>query len=169
VVPLTVQYSASVTADDDASPLLSWSFGDGTAASVPSVARTYIAPGTYTAVAEVRAGGRSSSCSVSVTARPAPLPALPPNAPPQARFKTNPYPTSGSAPLTVDFNACQSSDPDGDRLLFRFDVFDGMYDSRHCRREHTYRSAGTFEAKMCVTDEFPGHEDVCQSYTVTVK
>src|SRR5262245_30950163 len=170
VVPLVVQFTASATSDDDdAAPLVSWSFGDGAAASVASVSRTYIAPGTYTAVAEVRSGSHSSSCSVTVTARPAPAPSLAPNRPPTAKFKTSPSPTSGSAPLTVDFNACQSSDPEGDRLLFRFDVFDGLYDSSHCRREHTYRSAGTYEAKVCVTDEYPGHEDICQSYTVTVR
>jgi len=104
-----------------------------------------------------------------VTARAVTPAALPPNRPPTAHFKTNPSPTTGRAPLTVDFNACQSADPDGDRLLFRFDVFDGLYDSNHCRREHTYRTPGTYRAKVCVTDEFPGHEDICQSYDVTVQ
>jgi hypothetical protein len=104
-----------------------------------------------------------------VTARAVTPPALPPNTPPSARFKTNPSPPTGRAPLTVDFNACLSVDPDGDRLLFRFDMFDGLYDSGHCRREHTYRTPGTFLAKVCVTDEFPGHADICQSYTVTVQ
>jgi PKD repeat protein len=138
---------------------------------VATVSRTYTAPGVYNAGAEVRAGGRSSSCNVTITAQVAPraTPSLGPNAAPLARFKINPNPPTGDRPLTVDFNACQSSDPDGDRLLFRFDVFDGLYDSLHCRREHTYRTAGSFETKVCVTDDFPGHADICQSYTVTVK
>jgi len=136
-VPLTVQFSATISGAGEGSPVLSWSFGDGTAASVATAARTYIAPGVYNAGAEVRSGGRRSSCNVTITAQSPPRPALPPNAPPVARFKTNPNPPAGTRPLTVDFNACQSSDPDGDRLLFRFDVFDGLYDSHHCRREHT--------------------------------
>ena len=170
VVPLAVQFSATVSgADDDTTPSISWSFGDGSGASVATATRTYLAPGTYAATAEVRARGRTASCNVSVTARGLTPAALPPNRPPAAHFKTNPSPTAGRAPLTVDFNACQSVDPDGDPLLFRFDVFDGLYDSSHCRREHTYRTPGTYRAKVCVTDDFAGHEDICQSYTVSVQ
>ena len=170
VVPLAVQFSATVTgADDDSVPSISWSFGDGTGASVPAATRTYIAPGTYAATAEARADGHKASCNVTVTARAVTPAALPPNRPPAAHFKTNPNPPAGRAPLTVDFNACQSVDPDGDRLLFRFDVFDGLYDSGHCRREHTYRTPGTYRTMVCVTDDFAGHEDICQSYTVTVQ
>ena len=167
-VPLTVQFSATVSGGGTA-PALSWAFGDGTAASEATATRTYGTPGTYAASVEVRSGGQRASCNVTINAQTPPRAPLPANAPPVARFKTNPSPPTGSRPLTVEFNACQSSDPNGDRLLFRFDVFDGLYDSGHCRREHTYRTAGTYQAKACVTDDFPGHEDICQAYTVTVK
>lgn len=167
-VPLAVQFSATITGAGESSPVLIWSFGDGTGASDLTATRTYIAPGVYNATAEVRAGGRRSSCNVTVTAQAPARPAARPNAPPVAHFKTNPSPPTGPAPLTVDFNACQSSDPDGDRLTFRFDVFDGFYDTGHCRREHTYRTKGTYTAKICISDDFPGHEDICQAYTVTV-
>ena len=167
-VPLTVQFSATVTGGGTA-PVLSWSFGDGTAASEATATRTYIAPGVYGASVDVRSGGQRSSCNVTINAQAPPRPALRPNSPPVARFKTNPSPPNGSRPLTVEFNACQSSDPDGDPLTFRFDVFDGLFDTGHCRREHTYRAAGTYQAKICINDDFPGHADICQLYTVTVK
>jgi PKD repeat protein len=169
-VPLPVQFTANVSGADSAA-VVYWTFGDGTASTQTTASRTYYLPGVYAASVEVRAGGQTQSCNVTVTAQPAPPPAVStaPNAPPVASFKVSPYPPTGKAPLTVNFNACQSSDPEGDRLLFRFDVFDGLYDSLHCRREHTYRSSGAFQTKICVTDDKPGHADICQDYLVTVQ
>lgn len=48
-------------------------------------------------------------------------------------------------------------------------MFDGFYDSLHRRREHTYRSSGIFQTKVCVTDDYPGHAEICQGYTVSVR
>ena len=87
---------------------------------------------------------------------------------PLAHFKVSPNPPTGKAPLTVDFNACLTSDPNGDAIVFTFDVGDGPYESGHCRHEHTYRTAGTYQAKICVNDGFAGHADQCQSYSVSV-
>jgi PKD repeat protein len=167
-IPLTVQFSATVTGAED-NPTLSWSFGDGTAASVATASRTYAVPGTYNAAVEVRSGGRNASCNATVTALSPQRAAQAPNRPPEASFNIKPNPPTGNRPLTVEFNACLSSDPDGDKLQFGFDVFDGMFWTGHCRREHTYRTAGTFKARVCVSDDFPGHADICRSYTVTVK
>src|SRR5258706_7304674 len=89
-VPLTVQFPATVTSREESTPTLTWSFGDGTAASVASASRTYLNPGTYNAGAEVRAGGRSSTCSVTVTASAPARATLGPNGVPVARFKITP-------------------------------------------------------------------------------
>lgn len=167
LVPLTVRFEATPSGGGG-SYATSWSFGDGTAASDPAATRTFATPGVYSATAEVRSGSQRASCGVTVTAQAPARAPLPANAAPVARFKTNPDPPSGRAPLTVVFNACQSSDPDGDPLVFRFDVFDGLFDTGHCRREHTYRTRGSYRARICVTDAFPGREDQCQSYTVVV-
>jgi PKD repeat protein len=167
IIPLPVHFTASPTGGDG-TYTASWSFGDGSGASNLEGDRTYTAAGSYTAVAEVRSAGQAARCSVGVSALNAPPPTLGKNSPPVAKFKTNPYPTQGKVPFTITFSACESSDPDGDQLLFRFDVGDGLYDDDHCRKEHTYRSAGRFPATICVTDNFPGHADQCQSYTVTV-
>jgi hypothetical protein len=90
---------------------------------------------------------------------------------PTADETTTPYPTiSGSAPLTVKFNLCQSTDPDqnlekpelGDHLNWQFNFGDGAppfnadgtfnpdYE-KFCRVEHTY-DTGRYTATVSVTD-----------------
>jgi hypothetical protein len=90
---------------------------------------------------------------------------------PPADDTTTPYPTiSGSAPLTVKFNLCQSTDPDqnlekpelGDHLNWQFNFGDGAppfaadgsfnpdYE-KFCRVEHTY-DHGRYTATVSVTD-----------------
>jgi PKD repeat protein len=166
-VPLVVQYTASATGGGG-DYAYSWSFGDGAAASEASITRTFTQAGTFSATVEVRSGGQRGSCNVSVTAQPVPAPTLAPNSAPTAVFKINPSPPTGPAVLEVDFNACQSTDPDGDRLLFKFDTGEGSSEQGHCRKTHRYRTPGTYNARVCVTDDFPGRQDICQSYTIRV-
>ena len=83
------------------------------------------------------------------------------------------------------FNLCQSQDPDGDGLFFRFDLDgNGAYEyvgttGADCSHEATY-PVGTRTATVCVTDGYcpawPLCEDLprnrfhpyqCMSYTVT--
>jgi hypothetical protein len=61
---------------------------------------------------------------------------------PNAVLKTNPDPPSGDGPLTVNFDLCSSSDPDGDPLSFFFTFGDGSTASGACNQTHTY--AGSF-------------------------
>lgn len=62
-------------------------------------------------------------------------------------------PTSGPAPLTVAFQAAGASDPNGDALTYAWDVDgDGTTDARGLNAQHTYRSAGTYTARLTVTD-----------------
>jgi hypothetical protein len=91
---------------------------------------------------------------------------------PAADETTTPYPTiTGSAPLTVRFNLCQSSDADqnltnpeqGDTLNWQFSFGDaapafnqdGSFHpdyERFCRVEHTY-DTGRYTATVSVTDK----------------
>jgi PKD domain-containing protein/Big-like domain-containing protein len=60
------------------------------------------------------------------------------NHPPNAILKTNPDPPTGKSPLTVNFDLCSSTDPDGDPLSYFFDFGDGTQTSGACSVSHTY-------------------------------
>jgi len=79
---------------------------------------------------------------------------FPGNQPPTAVL--NAVPTSGAAPLTVNFNATSSSDPDPvdvGRLTYAWDFTnDGSTDSTSGTPSFTYSTAGNYTAKLTVTD-----------------
>lgn len=82
------------------------------------------------------------------------------NEPPEAVLATNP--DSGNAPLTVDFNAADSVDPDGALVDYEWDLDgDGMYNGPtptemdaqgENNAQFTYNSAGNYTVKLRVTD-----------------
>jgi glucose/arabinose dehydrogenase/chitodextrinase len=63
-------------------------------------------------------------------------------------------PTSGSVPLTVNFDGSGSSDPEGGPLTYAWDLDgDGAFDdSTAVAPTYTYTQAGTYIAKLRVTD-----------------
>jgi PKD repeat protein len=63
-------------------------------------------------------------------------------------------PTSGPAPLTVNFDGTGSSDPDGDPITYSWDLNgDGTYgDSTAAQPSFTYQTAGTYVVHLRVTD-----------------
>ncbi|WP_157756900.1 PQQ-dependent sugar dehydrogenase [Plantactinospora sp. KBS50] len=74
------------------------------------------------------------------------------NTPPVAAITATP--TAGSAPLTVAFDGSGSSDPDaGDLLSYRWDFDDnGTVDATGPTATHTYPTAGSYTARLQVTD-----------------
>ncbi|HCU50352.1 MAG TPA: sugar dehydrogenase [Micromonosporaceae bacterium] len=76
------------------------------------------------------------------------------NQPPQAVINANP--TSGPAPLTVNFDATGSADPDPadqGNLTYQWDFTnDGTWDATSATASHTYGTAGVFTAKVRVAD-----------------
>jgi glucose/arabinose dehydrogenase len=89
------------------------------------------------------------------------------NNPPNAVATANP--TSGAAPLTVQFDGSGSSDPDGEALSYSWDLNgDGNYgDSTMANPSHTYPTAGTFSVTLRVTD-VRGASSVSPPVTITV-
>ncbi len=89
------------------------------------------------------------------------------NNPPTAVATANP--TSGPAPLTVQFNGSGSSDPDGDAITYSWDLNgDGTYgDSTAANPSFTYTTAGTYTVTLRVTDA-RGASSVSAPVTITV-
>ena len=89
------------------------------------------------------------------------------NQPPVAVATANP--TSGAAPLTVNFDGSGSSDPDGDPITYAWDLDgDGLYDdSTAAQPTFTYTQSGTYTARLQVTDS-PGASSVSGPITITV-
>src|SRR5215210_8876031 len=73
------------------------------------------------------------------------------NQPPLADARANP--TSGPTPLAVEFDGTGSTDPDGDAISYEWDFTgDGPVDAAGASASHTYQDAGTYVAKLTVTD-----------------
>jgi PKD repeat protein len=177
--PLPVAFTLTV-AGASGSFAVAVSYGDGASGSNPDEVHTYTAAGIYTAAFTVTTASQSARCSSTVTVgSAAPTPVA--NRPPNAVFKTTPEAVGsridGKAPLTMRFNMCATTDPDGDALYFLMDFDgDGKFDSggitgASCRQDHTY-AAGTWVPQMCVHDIGPDrvalHDDQCRTYVVVV-
>lgn len=72
------------------------------------------------------------------------------NQPPSASFSATPE--TGVAPLEVAFDATASTDPDGTIATYEWDLGDGTQGSGPTTA-HTYAAAGTYTAKLTVTDD----------------
>jgi len=72
------------------------------------------------------------------------------NLPPVAAASANP--TSGIAPLTVNFSSAGSTDPDGSIASYSWNFGDGTATSSSASPTHVYQNAGSFTAVLTVTD-----------------
>ncbi len=145
--PLTVAFSSDGSSDSDGSiTSYAWDFGDGTNSNEANPSYTYNSAGTYTATLTVTDDdGATDTDQVTITVTE-PGANQPPNAVASAT------PTSGTAPLTVNFTGDQSSDPDGTISSYDWDFGDGTT-ATVANPTHTYNSAGTYTAVLTVTDD----------------
>ncbi|MET0447108.1 MAG: PQQ-dependent sugar dehydrogenase, partial [Aeromicrobium sp.] len=75
------------------------------------------------------------------------------NKSPQASFTATPI-SASSAPLTVEFDASSSVDPDGDAITYEWDFDgDGDFDAEGVEASYTYEELGLYTARLRVTDE----------------
>jgi len=121
-----------------------WTFGDGTsyqqvATSYSAVAHEYEAAGAYTAHVFVQSAEGDSNASVSIHVGPTAL-----------AVRITAAPTSGSAPLTVNFTS-QPNGGTGTYTSFVWRFGDGDNGSGP-DLEYTYPTPGTFTATLVVTD-----------------
>jgi PKD repeat protein len=73
--------------------------------------------------------------------------------------------SQGTAPLTVNFDASGSKDPQGYSLTFNWNFGDGSSGATGATVAHTYQDHGTYTATVTVSD---GHNNASKTLTVTV-
>ncbi len=190
--PLTVSFLVNVAGAQGGSTVRI-AYGDGATGSETSAPHTYASPGSYSATFNVATATQSAVCTalVQVAAAPAPSPTPTPaagNREPVIHFRTTPQPNVGrnftsASDLTIEFNMCTSSDPDGDPLNFRMDLDgDGVFEvdgptGADCRRRRSYSQTGlvsptSYDPTICATDllpsRTPAHPYTCRTYNVKI-
>ncbi len=142
--------------DDSAIGKYTWDFGDGSTAQSRSTNHTYTETGVYEILLTVAdANGETDTASLIVEV-------VDPGSKPQAVITSTPSAKSGtiegSVPLTIDFDASNSLDPDDDLVDYAWDFDnDGTLDDRGEAVKYTYQEVGNYEARLLVTDA-EGHE-----------
>lgn len=145
--PLTVSFDGSQSYDPDNDPIsYSWNFGDGSSSTGQTVSHTYSSAGIYEAVLTVTDNENASNAESVIINVESTNPDD--NNAPIAAITANP--TSGTAPLTVSFDAGSSVDPDGDALTYTWSFGDGNT-ATGITASHTY-SEGTYIASVSVSD-----------------
>jgi len=153
-VPLAVTLYGSGSDSDGSIVLYEWDFeGDGiyewSSATSGNTTYTYTAVDTFNAVFRVT---DDNGLTDTATATTTVVRAGPPGSPTATASAT---PTSGNAPLTVNFNGT-ATDPDNAIVLYEWDFEgDGTYEWSSASTgstSHTYNTAGTHVASFKVTD-----------------
>lgn len=163
--PLSVIFTATAQDEDGDELTYAWDFGNGdTADSGTTQSATYPTAGTYTAsvtVSDPSGGTATAETTVIVggdgggggTGNENPTVSL------------TATPTSGPAPLIVDFTAA-ATDPDGDALTYAWEFGNGDTGGNSGTERTTYAADGSYTATVTVTDGNGG--TASDSETITV-
>ncbi|MCF7875731.1 PKD domain-containing protein [Candidatus Bipolaricaulota bacterium] len=153
--PVNVTFDLSNSSDPDGViEEYSLEFGDGETTSgtdlLNVIEHEYSTDGEYEVTLEVTDdNGLSSTTTKTINVQKPP----PENKLPSASISVDSQ--SGTAPLTVNFSAGDSSDPDGELVGYVWQFGDGESSSGE-NVSHKYDSAGNFTAKLTVTDNRDG-------------
>ena len=142
VAPLAVQFSSDRSTDDGLIVSRLWDFDDGSTSQEISPQHTFTATGDYeVSLTLTDDGGLENEAVLVVAVTEAPV----------AVISATP-PSAAAAPAVILFDGSASFDPDGEIIEYRWDFGDG---SREFLQQvtHVYASAGTFRAKLTVTDD----------------
>jgi PKD repeat protein len=154
--PLSVNFNGSGSTSAQL-PMVSysWDFGDGSHAEGPIVDHLFTAVGEYTTILTVTdSAGLSNQTSFPVFIN-APTteigtPTVEENQKPAATFTATP--SIGKAPLIVDLDASDSSDPDGAISKYAWDFGDGTLASGPSAK-HTFTDIADHIITLTVTDD----------------
>ncbi len=140
--------TALVAAKGGASTEVTWASNAPTVANVSSSGSVHgVTPGIVEITAtSVFDSSKSATVTISVSETDVP----PDNAAPIARIVAS-NPATGFAPLVIQFDGSESSDPDDDALVYFWEFGDGLT-AHGVRVEHTYVNPGSFLARLTVTD-----------------
>ncbi|MBV5329493.1 MAG: PKD domain-containing protein [Chlorobium sp.] len=164
--PLTVSFNGagSTAATGATIATYAWSFGDGSSATGATVSHAFTAAGTYSTTLTVTdSKGLTSAAStpIVITAPPATV-----NKAPTAVASATPL--TGTAPLTVTFDASGSTDSDGTIASYAWNFGDGGSASGKTVT-HTYITEASFVASLQVTDNQGATGTSSTTITVQVK
>ncbi len=142
--PLAVQFTGSGSTDNDGTiTTFAWNFGDGGTSSTVNPQHTYNTAGSYSARLIVTDNqGAKDTAFVQVQA-------LATDQPPNAVATANP--TSGIAPLAVQFTGSGSTVGNGSIAAYAWSFGDGSTASI-ANPQYTYNAAGIYSARLIVTD-----------------
>lgn len=160
--PLTVEFNAGGSvAGDNAIASYSWDFGDGSAAgSGVNPSHTYTTAGTFSVVLTVTDTAAAEDTATSdVTANTPP-------ADPTAAFTSTP--DSGTAPLTVEFDASTTDVGGGSSITgYVWDFGDGSSAGSGVNPSHEYTATGTFTVTLTVTNDNDDTDQTTDTITVS--
>ena len=157
--PLLVQLSSAGSSDPEgAIASYSWNYGNGQTGTGPNPSVIYNTPGTYVVTLTVTDGDGATnarSTTVTVTApNQAPVPVI---------VAT---PTSGAAPLLVNVNGANSSDPDGSIVSYAWTFGNGQT-ATGPTASVSYTTAGSYTIRLTVTDDAGVSRSVTRSIIVS--
>lgn len=153
VVSTAQQFTATVSGALETA--IEWHATDGTISGEGNTI-TYTAPstaGTYELTASSVTFDAKDTATITV---------IVPNQPPTASFTASPE--NGEAPLTVVFDASDSSDPDGSIVAYAWDFGDEQSGSG-ATVEHTYTEPGDYTVTLTVMDD----EGITESTSTTIE
>lgn len=153
--PVSVEFDASGSSDPDGSiEEYEWDIEGQEDADGQTVSREFTEPGSYEVELTVTDDdGEQASTSVTIEV----------NAPPTASASADP--PSGDAPLNVDFDGSDSSDPDGEIVEYRWEIEGPTPGGTGETITRRFQTRGTYDVTLTVTDD----DGATDSTTITVE